>query len=177
MNDSVVRGELLQLLYQHRDEGAVPFGRSKEAIVPPAGISRRGWLGAVMQLAEFGLTDWKPTEDRSGHGLLEGFATISESGIEVIETDCEPPIAIAFHRDRRTSEAKPQQPITQAPAAPQMDVAEAMEKVMAAIEQAHLSEHERNEAKSLLRKLLVGRAAAKVLGAAARALRAKYLAQ
>ena len=178
MKDSVVRGHLLQFLYRHRDEGAIAFGHSKKAILPPKGISRRDWLGAVAQLAEYGLIDWKPTEDRSGRGLLEGFASISESGIKVIETGCEPPIRIAFDRDRRTTTAaKPPQLVTAASVARQAGVIEAMEKVIAAIEQARVSEQEKNEARSLLRKLLAGRAAAKVLGAGARSLRAKYLAE
>ena len=177
MKDSVVRGHLLQFLYRHRDEGAIAFGHSKKAILPPKGISRRDWLGAVAQLAEYGLIDWKPTEDRSGRGLLEGFASISESGIKVIETGSEPPIRIAFDRDRRTTATKPPQLVTAAGAAQQAGVTEAMEKVIAAIEQARVSEQEKNEARSLLRRLLTGRAAAKVLGAAARSLRAKYLAE
>ena len=177
MKDSVVRGRLLQFLYRHRDEGAIAFGHSKKAIRPPEGISRRDWLGAVAQLAEYGLIDWKPTEDRSGRGLLEGFASISESGIKVIETGCEPPIRIVFDRDRRTTATKSPQPVTAASAAEQAGVTEAMEKVIAAIEQARVSEQEKNEARSLLRRLLTGRAAAKVLGAAARSLRAKYLAE
>jgi hypothetical protein len=177
MKDSVVRGRLLQFLYRHRDEGAIAFGHSKKAIRPPEGISRRDWLGAVAQLAEYGLIDWKPTEDRSGRGLLEGFASISESGIKVIETGCEPPIRIIFDRDRQTTATKPSQPVTVARAAEQVGVTEAMEKVIAAIEQARVSEREKNEARSLLRRLLTGRAAAKVLGAAARSLRAKYLAE
>jgi len=174
MKDSVVRGHLLQFLYRHRDEGAIAFGRSKEAILPPQGISRSDWHGAVTQLAEHGLIDWKPTEDRSGRGLLGGFASISEFGIKVIETGCEPPIRIAFDR---TTAARPQQQVASASAAEQAGVTEAMEKVIAAIEQAKVSEHEKNEARSLLRKLLTGRAAAKVLGAAARSLRTKYLAE
>jgi hypothetical protein len=177
MKDSVVRGRLLQFLYRHRDEGAIAFGHSKKAIRPPEGISRRDWLGAVAQLAEYGLIDWKPTEDRSGRGLLEGFASISESGIKVIETGCEPPIRIIFDRNRRTTAPKSPQPVTAAGAARQAGVTEAMEKVIAAIEQARVSEQEKNEARSLLRRLLTGRAAAKVLGAAARSLRAKYLAE
>ena len=168
---------MLEFLYRHRDEGAIAFGHSKEAILPPEGISRRDWLGAVAQLAEYGLIDWKPSEDRSGRGLLEGFASISESGIKVIETGCEPPIRIAFDRDRRTTTTKPPQLVTAASAARQAGVTEAMEKVIVAIEQAQVSEQEKNEARSLLRKLLAGRAAAKVLGASARSLRAKYLAE
>ena len=176
MKDSVVRAELLQFLYRHRDEGAIAFGHSKEAIPPPVGITRRDWLGAVAQLAEFGLIDWKPTEDRSGRGLLEGFASISESGIKVLETGGEAPIPIAFDRDRGITTAKPQL-VSAATAAEQAGVTDAMERVIAAIEQAQVSEREKNEAKSLLRKLLVGRAAAKALGAGARSLRAKYLAE
>jgi len=177
VKDSVVRGHLLLFLYRHRDEGAIAFGHSKEAILPPKGISRRDWLGAVAQLAEYGLIDWKPTEDRTGRGLLEGFASISESGIKVIETGCEPPLRIAFDRDRPLTVAKPRQLVTAASAGQQAGVTEAMEKVIVAIEQAQVSEQEKNEARSLLRKLLAGRAAAKTLGAGARSLRAKYLAE
>src|SRR5205814_7565997 len=126
--------------------------------------SGRDWRGAVAQMAEYGLIDWKPRQDRSGRGLLEGFASISESGIKVIETACEPPIRIIFDRDRRTT--RPSQPVTAVRAAEQAGVIEAMEKVIAAIEQARVSEQEKNEARSLLRRLLTGRAAAKVLGAA-----------
>ena len=174
MKDSVVRGQLLQFLYRHRDEGAIAFGRSKEAMLPPQGISRRDWHGAVAQLAEYGLIDWKPMEDRSGRGLLEGFASISEFGIKVIETDCQSPIPIAFDR---AIAAHPQEQVASVSATEQAGVTEAMEKVITAIEQAKVSEHEKSEARSLLRKLLSGRAAAKVLGAGARALRTKYLAE
>jgi len=174
MKDSVVRGQLLQFLYRHRDEGAIAFGRGKEAIFPPQGISRRDWHGAVAQLAEYGLIDWKPTEDRSGRGLLEGFASISEFGIKVIETGCESPIRIAFDR---TTSAHTQPQVASAGAAEQASLTRAMEKVIAAIEQAEVSEQEKKEARSLLRKLLTGRAAAKVLGTGARSLRTKYLAK
>src|SRR5207302_5914303 len=151
MKDSVVRGHLLQFLYRHRDEGAIAFGHSKKAILPPKGISRRDWLGAVAQLAEYGLIDWKPTEDRSGGGLLEGFASISESGIKVIETGSEPPIRIAFDRDRRTTASKPPRLVTAASAARQTGVIEAREKVIAAIEQARGSAQDNNAATTFLR--------------------------
>jgi hypothetical protein len=51
----------------------------------------------------------------------------------------------------------------------------ALEKVITAINQADVSEQEKNEAKSLLRKLLGSKAAAKVLGAGAQSLVAKYI--
>jgi len=46
--------------------------------------------------------------------------------------------------------------------------------MITAINQADVSQRERNEAKSLLRKLLSSKAAAKVLGAGAQSLAAKY---
>src|SRR5438128_12151737 len=105
MKDSVVRGCLLQFLYRHRDEGAITFGHSKKAIRPPEGISRRDWLGAVAQLAEYGLIDWKPTEDRSARGFLEGYASISESVIKGIDTAFEPTNRYYFDRNRHTTDS------------------------------------------------------------------------
>lgn len=52
---------------------------------------------------------------------------------------------------------------------------DALEKVITAIDEADVSEQERNESKSLLRKLLSSKAAAKVLGDGAQSLAAKYL--
>jgi len=53
-------------------------------------------------------------------------------------------------------------------------IAEALEKVITAINQTDVFEQEKNEAKSLLRKLLGSKAAASVLGASAQSLAAKY---
>ena len=81
----------------------------------------------------------------------------------------------AIDKSRRT--AVPQQ--GQAPIAvstPQQQmIMDALKKVITAINQADVSEQEKNEAKSLLRKLLGSKAAAKVLGAGAQSLVAKYI--
>jgi hypothetical protein len=53
-------------------------------------------------------------------------------------------------------------------------ITDALEKVITSIDQADVSEQEKNEAKSLLRKFLSSEAAAKVLGAGAQSLSAKY---
>ncbi len=58
MKDSVVRGCLLQLLYERRSEGSIPFGQGEQALPPPRGINHRDWLRAVAQLSEYGLIDW-----------------------------------------------------------------------------------------------------------------------
>ena len=175
MKDSVVRGCLLQFLYERRSEGSIPFGHAEQAVPPPAGISRRDWLRAVAQLSEYRLIDWVPLEDQSGMGLLSGFAKINDFGVKVLEAGVAPPIRISIDETRRTTvPLKQQAPIP--PSTPQQQaITKALEKVITAINQADASEREKNEAKSLLRKLLGSKAAASVLGPGAQSLAAKYL--
>jgi len=174
MKDSVVRGCLLQLLYERRSEGSIPFGHVEQTVPPPGGISRRDWLRAVAQLSEYGLIDWTPLEDKSGMGQLSGFAKINDFGVKVLEAGVEPPIRISIDKSRRTTVPKREQaPIATSTPQQQM-ITEALEKVITAFNQADVSEQERNETKSLLRKLLSSKAAAKVLGAGAQSLAAKY---
>jgi hypothetical protein len=176
MKDSVVRGCLLQLLYERRSEGSIPFGHAEQAVPPPGGISRRDWLQAVAQLSEYRLIDWTPLEDKSGMGLLSGFAKINDFGVKVLEGGVAPPIQISIDEGRRTT--VPQQ--EQAPIAPttpqQQKITDALENLITAIDQADLSEQEKNEAKSLLGKLLSSKAAASVLGPGAQSLAVKYFA-
>jgi hypothetical protein len=174
MKDSVVRGCLLQLLYERRSEGFLPFGRTEEAVPPPGGINRRDWLRAVAQLSEYRLIDWTPLEDDSGMGLLSGFARINNFGVEVLEAGVAPPISIYLDKSRRTSLRRKQQAPVAASTPQQQAITEAVQKVISAIDQADVSVREKNQAKSLLRKLLGSKAAAKVLGAGAQALVAKY---
>mgnify|MGYP003693809855 CR=1 FL=1 len=68
MKDSVVRGCLLQLLYERRSEGSIPFGHAEQAVPPPAGINRRDWLRAVAQLSEYRLIDWTLLKIKAGWG-------------------------------------------------------------------------------------------------------------
>jgi hypothetical protein len=175
MKDSVVRGCLLQLLYEHRSEGSIPFGHTDQAVPPPGGINRRDWLRAVAQLSEYHLIDWTPLEDQSGMGLLFGFAKINDFGVKVLEGGVASPIRISIDESRRTTVRQDQQaPI--APSTPQQQaITEALEKVIIAINQADVSEREKNEVKSLLRKLLGSKAATSVLGPGAQSLAAKYL--
>jgi hypothetical protein len=174
MKDSVVRGRLLHLLYEHRSEGSIPFGRLEQAVPPPGGISRRDWLRAVAQLSENGLIEWTPLEDKSGMGLLSGFAKINDLGIKVVEAGVAPPIQIAIDKSRRTKVPQQEQAPITTTTPQQQKITDALEKVITAINQADVSEQEKNEAKSLLRKLLSTKAAAKMLGAGAQSLAAKY---
>ena len=176
MKDSVVRGCLLQLLYERRSEGSIPFGHAEQAVPPPGGINRRDWLRAVAQLSEYRLIEWTPIKDQSGMGLLSGFAKINDFGVKVLEGGVASPIRISINEGRRTTIPQQEQaPI--GPSTPQQQViVEALEKVITAINQADVSEREKNEVKSLLRKLLGSKAAASVLGSGAQSLAAKYFA-
>src|SRR2546425_5609852 len=174
MKDSVVRGCLLQLLYERRSEGSLPFGHAERAVPPPGGIGRRDWLHAVAQLSEYRLIDWTPLEDQSGMGLLSGFAKINDFGVKVLEAGVTPPIRISIDESRRTKVPRQEQAPIAASTPQQQAITEALEKVITAINQADLAEQEKNEAKSLLRKLLGSKAAASVLGPGAQSLTAKY---
>lgn len=174
MKDSVVRGRLLQLLYGRRSEGSTAFGHLEQAVPPPGGISRRDWLRAVAQLSDYGLIDWTPLEDKSGMGQLSGFAKINDFGVKVLEAGVEPPIQISIDKSRGTAVPQQEQAPIAASTAQQQMITEALEKVITAINQADVSEQEKNKAKSLLRKLLSSKAVAKVFGAGAQSLAAKY---
>jgi len=174
MKDSVVRGRLLQLLYERRSEGSIPFGQHEQAVPPLGGINRRDWLRALAQLSEYHLTDWTPLEDQSGMGLLSGFAEINDFGVKVLEAGVASPISISIDKSRRTSIPRQQQAPIGESTPEQQVITEALEKVIIAINRADVSEQEKNEAKSLLRKLLGSKAAANVLGAGAQSLAAKY---
>src|SRR5437667_2583556 len=116
MKDSVVRGCLLQLLYERRSEGSIQFGHAEQAVPPPGGISRRDWLRAVAQLSEYRLIDWTPLEDKSGMGLLSGFAKINDFGVNVLEAGVVSPIPISIDERQRTSVPRHQQaPIAASP--------------------------------------------------------------
>ena len=174
MKDSVVRGCLLQLLYERQGEGAIPFGQAEHAVPPPGGINRRDWLRAVAQLSEYHLIDWTPLEDKSGMGLLSGFAKINDFGVEVLKGDVSAPLRISIDESGRPTVSKREQAPIAGRTPQQQMITEALEKVIAAINQAEVSEQQKNEAKSLLRKLLGSKAAASVLGPGAKFLAAKY---
>jgi hypothetical protein len=174
MKDSVVRGCLLQLLYERQKEGSIPFGHAEQAVAPPGGINRRDWLRAVAELSEYRLIDWTPLEDKSGMGLLSGFATINDFGIKVLEGGVEPPIRISIDESRRSKVPQQQQAPIAALTPQQQAITDALEKVITAINQADVPEQEKSEAKSLLRKLIGSKTAASVLGAGAQSLAAKY---
>src|SRR5436189_181955 len=136
MKDSVVRGRLLQLLYERRSEGSIPFGHGEEAVPPPGGISRRDWLRAVAQLSEYRLIDWTPLEDQSGMGLLSGFAKINDFGVKVLEAGVASPIRISIDERLRTTVPRQDQAPIATSTPRRQRITEALEKMITAINQA-----------------------------------------
>jgi hypothetical protein len=99
---------------------------------------------------------------------LSGFAKINDVGVKVLETSVAPPIQIFIDERQRNT-------VRVATSTPQQQMmTEALEKVIIAINQANVSEQEKKASRSFLRKLLSSKAAAKVLGASAQSLAAKY---
>jgi len=173
MKDSVVRGRVLQLLHERRGEGFLPFGAAERAVPAPEGINHRDWLQALAQLAEYGLIDWKPIEDKSGMGLLGGFARINELGMHILDSSAASPIRITFD-ERRAVVGDPQE--IKVPGAEAQALKAAFEQVILAIEKTSVSEGEKKEAQSLLLKLLESKAGVRALGDSARSLITKYFA-
>lgn len=85
MKDSVVRGRLLQLLFDRRKEGPLPFGSAEGAVPPPPGVADRAWLHALAQLVEYDLVSWQPQEEKRAGASMSGLAEITETGMDVRE--------------------------------------------------------------------------------------------
>src|SRR5436309_11952000 len=110
MKDSVVRGRLLQLLYNRQGEGFLPFGMSEHAVAAPHGINKGDWLQAVAQLAEYQLIDWRPSQDKSGSGRLGGLARINDFGLRVLTGEASAPIRIALQAGTKSSRPRASEP-------------------------------------------------------------------
>ena len=95
MKDSIVRGRLLQLLYDRREEGPLLFGATTGAILPPGGIDDRAWLHALAQLADYGFVRWRPRENQIAD-TMTGHAEITDKGVDVCEGRGDTEIRIRF---------------------------------------------------------------------------------
>ena len=173
MKDSVVGACLLQLLYERRSEGSIPFGQGEQAVPPPGGISRRDWLRALAQLSEFGLIDWTPVEDQSGMGQLSGFAKINDFGVEVLEAGVASPIQSQWMNAGESAFLGGTGADCNEHSASADDYGRTGEGDYRDQSSRCVGAGE-NEAKTLLRRLLGSKTAVSVLGPGAQSLAAKY---
>ncbi|HEY2101800.1 MAG TPA: hypothetical protein VGH08_00960 [Chthoniobacterales bacterium] len=174
MKDSVVRGYVLQFLYQRRLEDPVPFGGAEQAVPPPQGVNRRDWLRALAQLSEYGLIDWAPLEDQSGMGRLAGFAKINDLGVRVLEGAVAAPISVSVDERARTATPVAQDAPIVANTTQQQAIASAVEKVIVEINQSDSPSTVKDEARAFLQALLKSNAGASLTGASGQSLLAKY---
>ena len=170
MKDSFVRAQVLLLLDEERGRDFIPFGSADKAVKPPPGIGEGDWMRAVAQLAEYGLIDWRPFDDK-GAGRMGGFARINDFGTRVLNQQEIAPISIALDVAFRSREFQ-RLPITPK----QEATADALEKLIHAITETAASADEKANALSLLWKLLESKAGAAALGGAAHSLLVKYFA-
>jgi hypothetical protein len=168
LKDSELRGLVLKFLYENRRTDFIAFGPIQGATAHPASIDLKDWLRACSQLADHGLIDWKPLEDHTGQGLLGGVAKINGFGTAVIEEDKEPPIPIVVDQRQYIQVTGSQAvQIAGAHSEQHQTITDAFGKVVTALDNANVSEAEKQKARSILITLLESKAAAAVLGSAA----------
>src|SRR5947199_7659094 len=106
--------------------------------------------------------------------LLSGFENRNAFRVTVVEDGIASPIPISIDESRRPTVPQQQRAPIAASIPQRQAITKALEKVITAINQADVSEQEKNEARTLLRKLLGSKAAARMLGPGAQSLVAKY---
>ena len=99
MKDSIVRGRVLELLFERRNDDPVLFGGAAGAVPAPPGIDPSDWLRAVAQLAECGLIDWKPLKKETRGATMAGLAKITDAGMIVLKGGESGPLQIRFPGD------------------------------------------------------------------------------
>lgn len=174
--DAELRGSVLRLLYEHRNE-ELSFAVSPGAFPIPSEIESRDWLRACEQLAEKGLVHWVPIHHnyQGRQHLLAADLKINTAGIEVVEGTSTPPIAVHIDQSQRIDVRDSQGvQIAGANSSQQQTIQHAFERIIQAVESAAIPQAEKDDAKSTLRKLLESKALTAALGSVAAFLLKKY---
>jgi hypothetical protein len=168
MKDSELRGIVLKFLYDNRREDVLLFGAIQGATDIPASLDLKDWLRACNQLGDYNLIAWDPFIDHTGDGILGGAAKINGFGTAVIEDDEKPPIPIVVDQRQYVQVTGSQAvQIAGAHSEQHQTITDAFEKVVTALDNANVSEAEKQKARSILITLLESKAAAALLGSAA----------
>jgi hypothetical protein len=128
----------------------------------------------LAQLSEYHLIDWTPLKDHSGMGLLSGFARINNFGVKVLEGGVASPISVSIDKSRRITVPPAANTDRAEHSAPAANDYGGTRKSDHCHQSSRVSEQEKNEAKTLLRRLLGSKAAVSVSGPGAQSLAAKY---
>jgi hypothetical protein len=165
VKDSELRGIVLKFLYENRRTNFIAFGPIQGAAAVPGEIDLKDWLRACKQLANYGLIDWKPLDDHTGEGTLGAVVQINGFGTAVVEEDEPAPIPVVIDQ-RQYIQVTGSQGVQIAGAHSQQNqtITDAFERVVTALDNAQVSEAEKEKARSLLVKLLESKAVTAILG-------------
>ena len=152
MKDSELRGLILQKYYDKRRKGWFQWKTEDFSDVPDTmKFDAVDLFRACDQLAEYGLIDWKGARGPQNE-TIGGFGKISAAGADVIEGNVEPPISIVLDQSYRV--AVHHSSNVQIGNANVQDVTIHIGQLVSAIDESSVSEEEKREAKSLLKKFL-----------------------
>ncbi len=162
MKDSEIRGLVLRAFYERRHEGFRPWSSSDF----PERVGNNCFRIA-QQLWQQNLLDWRGIENGNG-AIVAGAGEINANGVDVIEGNTEPPIAITFDYSNTVNvsgSTNVQIGNNNTNSAPF-----SIENFSLVIDQSNFSPSEKAEAKSLWNKVcenkLLNTAVESVLGAA-----------
>ena len=171
VKDSELRGIVLKFLYERRREDGLLFGAIQGATDIPASLEIKDWLRACNQLGDYDLIEWDPYLDHTGDGILGGYARINGFGTAVIEEDQEPPIPVIVDQRQYVQVTGSQAvQIAGAHSEQHQTITDAFAKVVTALDNAKITEAEKQKARSILITLLESKAFTAILGPAAASL-------
>jgi hypothetical protein len=162
-----LRGAVLKLLYEHRNTELM-FAVGEGGFPIPSDIDTHDWLRACEQLAEKGLIQWEPMYQNNGgrrHLWFADQVRINAAGVDVFEGTSTPPIAVHIDQSQRIEVRDSQGvQIAGANSSQQQTISDSFEHIFQAIESTNVSQAEKEEAKSALRKLLESKALTAAFG-------------
>jgi hypothetical protein len=165
VKDSELRGIVLQFLYDRRREDVLLFGAIQGATQIPNAVDQKDWLRACDQLGDYNLIKWDQFPDHTGDGIIGGAAKINGFGTAVVEESEKPPIPVIIDQRQYVNVVSSQAvQIAGSNSQQQQTVTDAFEKVVNALDNANVTEAEKQKARCLLAKLLQSKAAMAVLG-------------
>jgi hypothetical protein len=158
MRDIDLRGEVLKVLYDARStHPQFNFG----ALASHVTAHKSDVARICDQLAQSNLIKWVPARAMGGI-VIDGMASISADGVDVIEETRQAPISITLHDRRITVSGSTNVQIGDSNSI-QANIN--LSKIMEAIDQSSASPAQKEEAKSLWSKLTNNAAFAAIVGA------------